>query len=123
MPCSSPSPAVERLSRETELQLAWAEQFAARHAELASRCSVGSPPVDDVVALLDAAVAGLRAQAELLSHQADVAVAMNDELHDLRLAIREVVVAGAPALAAIRRPAQIEDERAVPAAARVLSVA
>lgn len=122
MPCS-PSPAVERLSRETERQLAWAEQFAARHAALAERCREESPPVDDVVALLDAAVAGLRAQAELLSRQADVAFAMNEELHDLRLAIREVVVAGAPALAAIRRPEQLEHDRAVVAAPRVLTVA
>jgi hypothetical protein len=110
MPRPRPSSSVERLAHETELQLAWAEQFAALHAGLAARCEEAAPEVDDVVALLDAAVAGLRAQAELLSRQADVAVTMHDELQDLRLAVREVLVAGLPAITAARRPADVAVE-------------
>ena len=123
MPSPRPSSPVARLSHETELQLAWAERFAERHADLAARCRDGVPAVDDVVALLDTAVAGLRAQAELLSRQADVAVAMHDELHDLRLAIREVLVAGMPALAAARRTVQVDEGNDILAAPRVLTVA
>jgi hypothetical protein len=123
MPRSRPSASVERLAQETERQLAWVERFAALHAGLAARCEGATPEVDDVVALLDAAVAGLRAQAELLSRQADVTVAMHDELQDLRLAVREVLVAGLPAIAGARRSGHADADTVVLPDPRALSFA
>lgn len=95
MAAASRAAELARLAEASDAQVAWAERFAARHRALAGRLA-GATPVgaEEVVGLLDEAVAGLARQASLLAVQGDLACGAQRELDGLRAALRELVAAG-----------------------------